>query len=330
VRAEVKTIDLGAIDALLPDLADNPTKVEARKKWRKKLSGRVLSSLWMRTAAETSPALAIELGWLLLAKGLDIDSGRPLSALQIAGAHPTQHTSTPAHQHTTNDTQHSSHTAGRRASDGVVVARGTAQGDSRASVPLVQCLLSLGADPKACGSLGTVSPKTLAGGNATIIDALSAAAASRGGGGGGVALAAMKFPPFKADEYEEVVRNAGKKRKALSPADDDAMDNDADSEAGGGDRGATSAKRRRTEGNEVSRMAELIREWVAERWSKVTVQDWIPHHFTTFYLRAQLHQCGLQPQVRALPPNPTRSHHNVLLHTLAALDACGRETRGWS
>jgi hypothetical protein len=67
-------------------LADNPAKVEARKKWRKKLSGRVLSSRWMRTAAETSPALAIELGWLLMAKGFDIDSGCPLNALQIAGA----------------------------------------------------------------------------------------------------------------------------------------------------------------------------------------------------------------------------------------------------
>ncbi len=313
VLAEVNTIDLGVIDALLPDLADNPTKVEARKKWRKKLSGRVLSSRWMRTAAETLPALAIELGWLLMAKGLDIDSGRPLSALQIAGA---PHA---AHQHTINDTQHTAQTAGRRASDGVVVvARGTVQGDSPASVPLVQCLLSLGADPKACGSLGTVSPKTLAVGNATIIDALSAAAASRrgGGGGGGVTLTAMKFPPFKADEYEEVVRNAGKKRKSPSPADDDAMDKDPLDEAGGGDRGSTSAKRRRTEGNEVSRMAELLREWVAERWSKVTAQDWIPHHFTTFYLRAQLHQCGLQPQVRALPPNSnpissqcTLAHH---------------------
>jgi hypothetical protein len=292
VHAEVKTIELGAIDALLPDLADNPAKVEARKKWRKELSGRVLSSRWMRTAAEASPALAIELGWLLMAKGLDIDSGRPLNALQIAGAPPPQ----AAHQHTT-------HTARRHSSDGGGSRRGTAQGGSQASVPLVHCLLSLGADPKARGSLGTVSPKTLAGGNAAIIAALSAAAASRGLGGGGVTPTTVKLPHFKADENEEVVPTVGKKRKAPSPADDDAMDDDADDdEAGGGDRGATSAKRQRTEGNEVSRMAELIREWVAERWSKVTAHDWIPHHFTSFYLRAQLRQCGLQPQVRALPP----------------------------
>lgn len=245
--AEVKTIDLGTIDALLPDPAYDLAGSQqgaVRRKW----SGRLLSSRWMRTAAETSPALAIELGWLLMAKGFFIDSGCPLNALQIA-----------------------------------------AQEDAK-SVSLVNCLLSMGANPKARGSPGSAPPEVLAGlkGNTAIIDALSAAAAS------GVTLAMVTSSTTlkKTTEHEEVVPDAGKKRKAPRPPDDA----DDDEEAGGGDGGATLVKRRRTEGNEVRRMAELIREWVAERWSQVTAHDWIPHHFTTFYLRAQLHQCGLQPQ----------------------------------
>jgi hypothetical protein len=194
---------------------------------------------------------------------------------------------------------------------GVVVAHGTAQAQDSES--LVNCLLSMGANPKARGSPGSASPEVLAGlkGNTTIVDALSAAAASRG--------VAPLINLKTTTEREEMVPDAGKKRKAPNPPDDA-----DDEEAGDGDDGATSVKRRRTEENEVRRMESLIREWAAERWSKVAAHDWIPHHFTTFYLRAQLTQCGLQPQVRALPPS---EHAHALSHTFTRT---GRGMRGWS
>jgi hypothetical protein len=216
----------------------------------------------------------------------------------------------------------------------VVVAHGTAQEDAK-SVSLVNCLLSMGANPKARGSPGSAPPEVLAGlkGNTAIIDALSAAAAS----GVTPAMVTSSATLKKTAEHEEVVPDAGKKRKAPSPPDDA----DDDEEAGGGDGGATSVKRRRTEGNEVRWMAELIREWVAERWSQVTAHDWIPHHFTTFYLRAQLHQCGLQPRVHTLPPpqppnQPPPIHRMPIPHAYIApphshtLTRTARGMRGWS